>query len=995
MQEWVILTNELDRQFQITLSRGIGQELVAIADIKKPLAESFLLRLASLSSLSTHEATRQMGEIGHAFASLLGASFMAAIRQCLISPPVTFRILCECSVSHRLPWELLPCPLPLGLTQNVRIVRLASGKSIPNPTPKNEMALGLMAAEGQSLGYDALQAVESEVLAIANLFHRSKSVRPTCIRPAARDKVRPAPDLFHFLGHGDIRPSGGLLQFADGYLYGDDLARALLTGPTRLCFLSACSTAGDERAVGCVLARAGIPAVVAMQCPISDEGARHFARAFYLSVSLGNPVEDAIRDARFSIQGMGRDWFAPVLLRSGWSDPLTVVRKEEHNFPAMATQFVGRQEELASILKLVHGSGRRIVTLTGMGGIGKTTLGCQVGRESAAAMPDGAYLVECEAARTRGDLVAAVAAALGIRGSGNLEADVEGYLRNRKILLVFDCFERIVSLSGYLLNLVQTCPEIKILATSRILLGLPGEAEFRVPPMSAKRKKRAHSEAVELFVTTAAQYLPGFEQTSKNRAQIQQVVEDLECVPLALLLAASRLRHFSLDELAERIRANRLETLQRRSPGDDKHADLYRVIGDSLDLLEESDRVLLGILSVFAGGFYLTDAEAVVGEFGSANSIGWLRDNSLLNAHIEGGQMRYRMLDTIREYLQASPYTQDLGVFERRHAETFAKRAQELTSLTGTSKWTSIARAYPIDAANYRQAVEFAMVGADRELLRTFILTLARVWTELGRPDELNLVRPSIDSLFADDVELTVEMCGLEGELAKRNGDYAASRQFWRRRAEVCRAGGDHEAYADSLLDMAELGFMANEPSLTEDVLREFDGIDSKHLSGVIRASGDVLHALVSLRREDQESATHYATRAFELLQGRMPDQGHLYVQMRVAQIFRTQGAFDRALELTQLTVSQAIETSHFHSAGNALMQLAEISRATDRSELATLAVFAGSRIPGEVSTSLRREFRNLASEMQATDLNPCFDRWNELYARSDWTESALAAARA
>ncbi|HLO99108.1 MAG TPA: CHAT domain-containing protein, partial [Fimbriimonas sp.] len=896
--------------------------------------------------------------------------------------------------SYQMPWELLPCPQPLGLIQNVNIVRVMSTSLIPNQAPRSAVTLGLIAADHQSQAYGALQSAEGEIHSIANLFHRSSNVVPKILRPATKSQLKSPPELWHFLGHGDIRPSGGFLQFADGPYYGDEIATAL-NGSTQFCFLSACNTAGEERAVGCVLASSGVSAVIAMQCPLSDEGGRHFARAFYHSISQGNSVEEAIRDARCSIQGMGLDWFAPVLLRPGWSDPLVIVRREEHNFPSMATRFIGRQEEMKSILNLISKPGQRIVTLTGMGGIGKTTLGCQVGLACLPEMPDGAFLVECEAVRTRSDLVSAIAVALGVRGGADLESDLKRFIQSRRVLLVLDCFERIVHLSEYLVELIQKCSEIKLLVTSRIILGVPGEVEYRVPPMSSKRRKRTVSDAVELFVTTTQQYVPTFGLTSKNRALVLQMVEDLECVPLALLLAASRLRHFSLDELAERIRANRLETLRQKSRGDDKHSDLYRVIGDSLDLLEESDRVLLGILSVFVGGFFLSDAESVIGEFGDVNTIGWLRDNSLLNAHIDGGQMRYRMLDTIREYLQGSPYTKDLSVFERRHSERFARRAVELTSVSGTAKWTSIARAYPIDAANYRQAVQFAIDNNDRALLRIFITTLARVWTELGRTDELELVRPSVASLFAEDVELTKEFLGLDGELAKRSGHYERSQSLWRRRADLSLDSGDFESYADSLLDIADMGLLSNNYSLTKSAMHEFETIDPDKVSTVTQASGFVLQAQLDMQMGDEAAAIIHTEKAVGLLHGRMPDQSQLYVQMRAAQIFRKQGSLGRAQDLTKMTVKQAVETSHFHSAGNALFQLFEIARLSEKDELATLVVFAGSRIPSEVSATLRREFGKISAEMQATHLNSWFGKWIDSYGRSDWTEVALSAANA
>ncbi len=976
MQDFLIRVSEHSDGINLILTRPDDQSPTAEATIETADLDSLLDRIQTLHSLPTHETSPELAAIGEAFANLLPFASLLA------TPNTTVRILCDSNLAHRLPWELLACPQPLGLTQNVRLIRLISEVKQDNPAERATLQLGLYKADQKSMAYDSLQAPNAEIQAIVNLFHRSRTVVPT-VHNALQ---KPAPDLFHFSGHGDIRPSGGLLNFSDGPIYGEDLAQALKPN-TRLAVLSACDTSGHQRAVGPCLAHAGIPAVIAMQCPISDEGAAHFARAFYLSLSLGNPVEDAIRDARFSIQGMGRDWLAPVLIRSAWSPPLSLVGKEEHNFPVMAGRFIGRQEELDKIGELTAKS--RLVTLTGMGGIGKTTLGHQLGTATAGTMPDGAFLVECEAIRTRSDLVAATVDALSIQGMADPEKDLLGYLKNRQMLLVFDCFERITELSGFLTDLLKQCRDVNILVTSRILLGIKGETEFRVPPMSSKKRKQAASEAVELFVDTAVQFAPDFEATKSNRAQIQAIVDDLEGVPLALLLAASRLRHFTLDDLATRIRTNRLETLRRRGGPEDRHADLYRVIGDSLELLEESDRVLLGILTVFSGGFYLEDAQSVVGKNGDANSIAWLRDNSLLSANIEGGRMRYRMLDTIREYLQTSPYTKDLHEFQQRHAECFARKATAMAGIKGASKWAEIAHIYPVEAANFRAAVAFALATNNADLMRTFLLTLARVWLELGRPDEFDSVLPFVEDHFTQDAEIVMEIAGLEGELAKRETDYARAKRCWRKRADTCRAAENFEDYADTLVDMTDLGFMAEDPKLAKEVLHEFDQIDSELLSDVTRASGYVLHALFESQFGETD-AKDYAVLAEELLKDRSPDQGHLYVQMRVARIYRQRSDLDKAMELTKRTVRQAIETSHLHSAGNALLQLAELFKATKRPDLESLAVFAGCRIPGEISTPLRREFRRLASEMPPER----FALSNEKYARTDWTEIALTVAK-
>ena len=334
-----------------------------------------------------------------------------------------------------------------------------------------------------------------------------------------------------------------------------------------------------------------------------------------------------------------------------------------NNLPQQVTSFIGRERELADVGKLL--AAHRLITLHGTGGIGKTRLSLQVAAAALAGFADGTWFVEL-APLTDGDRVPqAVATVLGIKeDAGRPVAEaLNRTLRDRSLLLVLDNCEHLVQACAELaVMLLRAAPGVKILATSREPLNVRGEITYQMPVMSLPQAKNGAAiteptqyEAVRLFVERATTVSRAFALTPKNAVAVVEICRRLDGIPLALELAAARVRSLSVENIAARL-SDRFNLLDR---GDrtalPRQQTLRALIDWSHDLLTEQERVLFRRLAVFAGGWTLPAAEAI----GAGGAIdrsavldlqSQLVERSLVAMEAEGG--RYRLLDTVRQYAQ-------------------------------------------------------------------------------------------------------------------------------------------------------------------------------------------------------------------------------------------------------------------------------------------------------------------------------------------------------
>jgi predicted ATPase/DNA-binding SARP family transcriptional activator len=359
---------------------------------------------------------------------------------------------------------------------------------------------------------------------------------------------------------------------------------------------------------------------------------------------------------------------------------------ERHNLPAPLTSLVGREDELADIAALLRA--HRLVTLTGTGGAGKTRVALEAASRQLGAWTGGVWLVDLTAHVDPRSTPSAVAGVLGVRDRPDvsaLDALVE-HLRDEELLLVLDNCEHLASSCGDLAHeVLRASPSVRVLATSRIPLGAPGEVDYAVAPLPTPTDDLAGDDVAEfpsvrLFLDRGRARRRDLAVTATQMTTVARICRELDGLPLAIELAAARAKSLSVDEIADRL-DDRFRFLRSwRQPAAPHHQTLRATIDWSYELLEADERELLADLSVFSGGFTLDSVAAICADDDVARAdelVSRLVDSSLVVAETRNGPTRYRLLQTIQEYaaerLTSPSRREDL---HRAHAEHFLEIAR-------------------------------------------------------------------------------------------------------------------------------------------------------------------------------------------------------------------------------------------------------------------------------------------------------------------------------
>jgi predicted ATPase/DNA-binding SARP family transcriptional activator len=354
---------------------------------------------------------------------------------------------------------------------------------------------------------------------------------------------------------------------------------------------------------------------------------------------------------------------------------------ERHNLPAPLTSFVGREHELDDLAGLLRA--HRLVTLTGVGGAGKTRLSLEAATRQIGAWTGGVWLVDLTAHADPGTTPSAVAGVLGVRERPDvspLEGLVE-QLRNEELLLLLDNCEHLASACGELVHeMLRAAPAVRVLATSRIPLGAPGEVDYAVDPLPTPTDDLpvdglAEFASVRLFLDRGRALRRDLASTATEMKTVARICRELDGLPLAIELAAGRAKALSVDDIADRLddRFRFLRSWRRLAAP--RHQTLRATVDWSYELLEANERELLAALSVFAGGFTLDSVAAICANVDLARAdelVSRLVESSLVVAATRNGATRYRLLETIREYAAERLTSSGRGdELHRSHAEHF------------------------------------------------------------------------------------------------------------------------------------------------------------------------------------------------------------------------------------------------------------------------------------------------------------------------------------
>ena len=549
------------------------------------------------------------------------------------------------------------------------------------------------------------------------------------------------------------------------------------------------------------------------------------------------------------------------------------------NLPALPTSFIGRARELAELAPRVRPG--RLLTLTGPGGTGKTRLALRLAEETVSEFPEGAFFVDLSSLAAPALVPSAIASAIGVRedAARPLIESVRDHLADKELLVVLDNFERVLEAAGVVASVASAAPRCAFLVTSRSPLRLSGEEEYPVAPLSLPEAERhrgpapaAGSDAVALFADRAARALPSFALDDETTAAVAEICERLDGLPLAIELAASRVKHLSLAEITARLdrRLSLLQTGARDVPA--RQRTLRATIEWSSDLLDDPQRRLLARLSVFAAGATLESADAVANpaedrDIDLVEGLSSLVDQSLLRRSEVSGESRFVMLETIREFarerLDASGEAEAVA---RRHADYFvalSERGERHFTAEDQAAWLD---RFEREHENVRAAVRWSLESGHEEAGLRIASAIWRFWQHRGHLSE---GREWLDALLsapgAASRAIRARALCAAGSLAYWQNDLEAAERRYEESLSIARELGDATAVFDAYHNLAYIPWFRGDADMGWSRLRESlamarDLGDKRRMAEA--ASG---LAYAAFMREDYDAALPVAEEAIAL----------------------------------------------------------------------------------------------------------------------------------
>jgi predicted ATPase/class 3 adenylate cyclase len=627
-----------------------------------------------------------------------------------------------------------------------------------------------------------------------------------------------------------------------------------------------------------------------------------------------------------------KDLAAPERIHQLGDEAFAPLKSLHHtNLPIPATPFLGRRRELDDVTTLLGTSGARLLTLTGPAGAGKTRLALQAAAEASDRYPDGVFWVPLAPLRDPRLVLGATAQALEASGA------LADRIVDRRLLLILDNFEHVIDAASELAGLLAACPNLQLLVTSRELLRVPGEQAYPVLPLERR-------DAAELFTARARAADPGFEPGTI----IEQLCSQLDNLPLALELAATRVAVLSPKQLLDRL-SKRLDLPKAVRGVDPRQQTLRATIEWSYDLLDGQEQRLFAALSVFRGGCTLDAAEEICAA--DVDTLQSLIDKSLLRRHGE----RFSMLETIREYAAEQLERQgQAAVLADRHADYFTALA-EASARGFPDEQVERTRLLYSEVDNVRGALDWLVAAGDAERgLRLATGAFWCLWTRSSLHELLGWLASALERAADADARLRGDALGAAALAAANLG-----------RTEVARA------YARQSLALA----------------RERD--DKRQIEWALR--------VLSFDEPDLDERRRLLHECERLLRELGDDDGLAWVTYLRGMTFVDEGSFDAAREMleqaaglfrergrpweatnAQIAVGRALVAGDRHAEARPLLQraLAEaVDEASPGSIMEALVLLAAVRMKADAAaaTRLLGAVRRIADE-QPVGMDPRFE---------------------
>lgn len=547
--------------------------------------------------------------------------------------------------------------------------------------------------------------------------------------------------------------------------------------------------------------------------------------------------------------------------------------------PVLLSPLLGREEETTTIHRLLERGDLRLVTITGAGGVGKTSLALQAAHELQDAFPDGIFFVSLAATTDSTLIVSAIAQALGAPESPNrlLLDSLKDFLRNKQSLLLLDNFEQIISAAPLLTELLNACAELRMLVTSREALRLRGEHELPLTPLrfdhdAIKSDARSagttrQSPAVALFIQRVQAVQPNFDLTEENSPVVTEICKHLDGLPLAIELAAAHIKLLPPKTMLEKLQESPLQLLTsgaRDMPA--RQQTLRSAIQWSYDLLKDEEKHTFRWLAAFVGGCTLGAAESVIGAQASLDVLESLVAQSLVRQTENDGTARLSLLETIREFgLEQLRHAHELEDARRAHAAyhlAFAEDAERELTGADQKRWLQrLERAQDNLRAALRwaiehQEVEFAqrMAGA----LQPFWLTRG-YWSEGRRWLEESL---ALDKDAAPSPAVRAKTLYGAGVLTRFQGDFSRARMLCEQSLAMYRELADETGVLMALVELSRITALQDDRTAKRDFLAEAASLLETLPDSVVKAYAysELATAMVSYGRDTLQFSSEAAS---------------------------------------------------------------------------------------------------------------------------------------
>jgi predicted ATPase/class 3 adenylate cyclase len=520
--------------------------------------------------------------------------------------------------------------------------------------------------------------------------------------------------------------------------------------------------------------------------------------------------------------------------------PLQSLSARRTNLPAQPTALIGREREIAEVSTLARRADVYLVTLTGPGGTGKTRLALQVAAELLDEFTDGTYFVDLAPIRDPELVATAIAQTLGVKESGGrpLLEELQAYLREKRLLLLLDNFEQVLDAAPLIAALRAAAPGLKVLVTSRTVLHLSGEYEYAVPPLALPEhghlpplERLTQYAAVQLFIARAQAAQAGFAVTNASAPAVAEICYRLDGLPLAIELAAARIKLFPAATLLKRLESSLSVLTGGPRDAPTRQQTLRNAIDWSYNLLDMGEQMLFARLSVFVGGCTIEAAEGVLRTEGRGQSeealasvlspqssvldgLAALMDQSLVRQVEVNGEPRFTMLETLREYAQERlEGSGEAEAFHARHARYFmalVETAEPKLRGPTAARWLD---RLAVERDNLRAALEWGRAApgdSGAEVAARLAGSLWQYWELRGYSSEnrelLEAILTRTPSSTTAQRRLRAKALHAAGHLADAYDDLAATSAYFEESLALFRELGDKPGMAMTLLGLGEVG---------------------------------------------------------------------------------------------------------------------------------------------------------------------------------------------